>query len=319
MRVILNSDVLFTSRLIRGRLPGHIERFAKECGRLGTAIVLPRTVILEVERRQEELVEEERANLEAAYATLKRAGVEFEHVAADKLFVQPDVAALLTECGVRVEIEEPTLEDYTEAERRACLHLAPQSPTAESDEMRDLVIWMLAGRVARREGGAILVSRDEVHTHGRGDGEATEVGLQRARDFDDALEILGAAGAPGILARRLLVPLWEDLRKAGLPLSPDPSIRMVSGASFVQGEAGIRFARLEIKARTDKGGELKAMLEIHRDGEVVRRVIASNVSIDGNRWGRKEVVAEPNRQIDLGEEPAEERLRALRDLLGEGQ
>lgn len=192
-------------------------------------------------------------------------------------------------------------------------------PTAESDEMRDLVIWAFSVRLATDDGGAILVSRDEVHTHERGDDEATDVGLHRARNFDDALEILGTAGAPGELVRQLLEPLWEDLRKAGLPLSEEPSIQLVSGVSFVQGEAGIRLARFEFRARTREGGDLRAKLEIHRDGGVVRRIVASNVRIDGMRWERKEVAVEPNRRIDLGELPAEERLRALRDVLGESR
>src|SRR5262249_23967784 len=147
------------------------------------------------------------------------------------------------------------------------------------------------------------------------DDEAGTVGLQRARDFDEALEMIGATSVPGDLVRRLLEPLWDALRKAGLPLSAEPSVQLVSGASFVQGETGIRSARFDFKAKTDKGGDLRASLEIHRDGEVVRRIVASNVRVNGNRWGPKEVLAEPNQRVELGEPPMKDRLRALRDAL----
>ena len=70
--------------------------------------------------------------------------------------------------------------------------------------MRDLVIWMVALRVARRDGGAILVSRDEVHTEERGDEEARSAGLLRARSWDEALEQLGRESPAGALARQLL-------------------------------------------------------------------------------------------------------------------
>jgi hypothetical protein len=71
--------------------------------------------------------------------------------------------------GVQLEVENPKLEDYRNAERRACLHLSPQPPETKSDEMRDLVIWEVALRVAKRDGKAILVSRDHVHSDERGD------------------------------------------------------------------------------------------------------------------------------------------------------
>jgi hypothetical protein len=56
--------------------------------------------------------------------------------------------------GVQLEVENPKLEDYRNAERRACLHLSPQPPETKSDEMRDLVIW----EVARNEMGRPFLS-----------------------------------------------------------------------------------------------------------------------------------------------------------------
>lgn len=317
MRVLLNSDILHTQELIHQCLPKHLEQFARECARAGATVVFPRTVLLEVERRQLGLLDTACAQLGEAYKTLRHAGVEFTEVQASDVYAMPDLPLLFGKCGVTVEIEDPTIEDYTEAQRRACLHLAPQSPTADSDEMRDLVIWALSIRIARRDGGAILVSRDEVHTHGRGDEEAASVDLQRARHVDDALELLGIEGASGALARMLLVPLWNNLRAASLPLSDAPNVRMISNASFVQGDAGVGLARFEFSSRTADGRHLKASAEIHRSGELVTRAVITRIRVDGQKWGKKEIEVRPDLHVPLPGTSAQERLEALREAMGE--
>jgi hypothetical protein len=81
------------------------------------------------------------AEVEHAYEVLRRAGVPFEEREAAKLFIVPDIAELFRASGAKVEIEDPTLDDFNDAHRRACLHLSPQPEETKSDEMRDLVIW----------------------------------------------------------------------------------------------------------------------------------------------------------------------------------
>ena len=57
--------------------------------------------------------------------------------------------------------------------------------------MRDLIIWTIALRLAKTGGGAILISRDEVHAHQRGSVEADAAKLHRAKTCDEALDLLG--------------------------------------------------------------------------------------------------------------------------------
>jgi hypothetical protein len=189
VRIILNSDVIHTDRRWADGLPGHIEWFCRAAAAAGATIVLPRTALLEDERHQTTLDNARLQEAEEAIAILKGMNVPLPEI---EIPTVPAVGAAdaFRAIGVVVEVEEPILEDYREAEKRAALHLAPHPPEGTSDEMRDLVIWQVALRIAKRDGGAFMVSRDEVHAHERGAAEAAVARLYRASNFQDAVELL---------------------------------------------------------------------------------------------------------------------------------
>ena len=58
MRIILNSDVLHSTRLLTTGLPKHIEEFCRKAAEFGAILALPRTVILESQRQQQKLCDE---------------------------------------------------------------------------------------------------------------------------------------------------------------------------------------------------------------------------------------------------------------------
>lgn len=262
MHVLLNSDVLWASDLWRGRLPRRMQLLVDACRKQGNVILVPETAQLEFDRSQSELVDQRRAELDAAYATLAKFGITYDHQAADTVISPPDLLGLIAATGVTAEVVSPVLEDFQEAHRRACLHLPPQPPDAKSDEMRDLVIWMIAIRVAQHNGGALLISRDEVHTHHRGDSEADQAQLVRVRSFEEALEYFEVETPAGQLFRRLMVPVWPELERAGLPLSDVPTVLSVSNSLFVQGDDGLASASCTVKVRTTDGKILSANVEI---------------------------------------------------------
>src|SRR2546421_10451680 len=117
--------------------------------------------------------------------------------------------------------------------RRACLHLAPHPPDTESDEMRDFVIWAIALRLARVD-TSILLSRDKLHTHVRGEEEARAAGLLRAKDVDEGLELLGVESPTAKLVRSILEPIWSDIRDERLPLPEMFQLRRVEEAAFIR-------------------------------------------------------------------------------------
>ncbi len=114
MHILINSDILFTSKLVSGHLPSHLDAFARECDKANAVVVLTRTVLLEVERRQQQLVDESVAKVENAYAILRNAGVPFEERSPAEMFSLPDFAELFRQTGVRIEIEEASLSSRTQ-------------------------------------------------------------------------------------------------------------------------------------------------------------------------------------------------------------
>jgi hypothetical protein len=217
MRVVLNSDVLFHQALVRERLSqGHVAFF--EACKVGQhEVVVPLTSKLEFDRYQAQRRRETISSIRQAYGKLRRYEVPFEERDADELVPQPDLVELIKALGAEVNVVEPTDEELREAHRRACLHEAPHPPDAKSDEMRDLVIWMVALRVARESGGAVLVSRDNVHVGPAGDEEARRVDLVRRRTMDDALAYFGVATPVGQALLDVLISSWQELKNCGLP------------------------------------------------------------------------------------------------------
>lgn len=316
MRIVLNSDILFTQRLITTTLPARLRKLAAECARLGAVIVLPRTALFEVDRQQQENLKKEITAVESAYNTLRNAGLGFEERESSELFVLPDIAELFRGTGVKVEVAEPLLEDFDDAHRRACFHLSPHPPDIKSDEMRDLVIWVTALRLAK-DGGAILLSRDTVHTHERGDEEASSFGLLRVENIDDALDLLAVESPTGRFVRLLLEPIWDDLRKAGLPLMAGFNLRKIQNGVFVQGEFGLERATFNLETAAENGGTLRAEVDITRTEDEIRSVSLSDVSIDGQAWETGALTIQLKKSVPLPLSDLDEPLGELRETIGE--
>jgi hypothetical protein len=189
MKIILNSDVVHTDRRWSEGPPPHLDWFCRAAAAAGAVIVLPRTTLFEDERHQTTLNNAQVRKAQEAIATLKGLKIPLPEIQIPEV-TGVGLADALRSAGASVEIEEPILDDYREAEKRAALHLTPHPPEGDSDEMRDLVIWQVALRIARAEGMALIVSRDPVHVHERGAGEAAAARLYRANNVEEAVEVL---------------------------------------------------------------------------------------------------------------------------------
>jgi hypothetical protein len=281
--VILNSDILFATELLTSLTPP-VRRLADACREQGHVLIIPETTLLEFNLKQSELVGKAKGELDTAYATLTRFGVSYEQRPSEEVIALPDLINLLTTTGATVRLEEPTIEDFQEAHRRACLHLAPHPQgNTKSDEMRDLVIWMTAIRLARENNGALLLSYDKVHVHDRGDAEANEAGLIRANAFDDALELLDVHTPAGQLFRRLMDPAWPLLADEGLPLATDPIVRSVARPVFEQGDRGLASATCILKVATTNGKTLQARAEI-KILEDHQQVTLRNIMVESGHY-----------------------------------
>ncbi len=315
MHVVFNSDILFQPRLVTTALGVRVTALLEACRERGHVVVIPETTLLEFQRSQRQLVAVARRDLESAYATIASHGVAFVRQEPENLIVVPDLLELLRQVGGEIELVEPTLEDLRDAHRRACLHEDPHPPDTKSDEMRDLVIWATSLRLSTERGSAILVSRDVVHIHARGDSEALLANLTRAESIEDALECLDVQTPAGRLIEDLLRPAWQVLREAGLPVAAEPTLRAVAQTAFVEGIAGLASADCRVKVPTESGALLTAQVEILISPDRIEHVRFRNVAVGDESLSDLEVEVEGPPQSD-GEEYGE-RLRALNELLGD--
>lgn len=314
MRVILNSDVLYGDFSSNG-LPAALIRLGEACAEQGHVLVVPRTALLEVERRQREIVKSQRKAVASARQTLIDQGIPVPEFDSTAVVADVDVRSLLDGLDAAVEVEAPTLQDFEDAHTRACLHEPPHPPDTKSDEMRDLVIWAVSLRLSARDGHALLVSRDTVHTHGRGDSEAAGVHLARVESLDAALGYLDVKTPAGEQLEAMISPSWSVMREAGLPLGDAPMLLSVQNVEFVQGPAGPSVASGSIKVRGQDGQVMTADVEVDVTSEANARLALSNIRLGGKALD--DINVQPEYEtVTISDDS--ERLSALRALLEEG-
>lgn len=311
MRIIFNSDVLHGDYSRHG-LPESFRRFAAACADLGHVLVVPSTTLLEVQRIQQRMVSDRRAQVKSALRTLTEVGVELPEVDLDKVVEDVDINILLSDLAADVEIVNPTLEDFEDAHRRACLHESPQQPDSKSDEMRDLIIWAVALKVAAADGGALLVSRDVVHSHNRGDSEASDANLARVSSMEQALDYLDVRTVAGEQLEAMLAAFWSPLAAEGVPVGRAPMLLSAKGVQFIQGPGRPVSAEGSIRVHGEGGGVVSGKLVIDNSGNGFARLTFSDIEFNDESLADVEVRAEVEELSDGGES---ERLAALREMM----
>jgi hypothetical protein len=324
MLIILNSDVLYTNVFVHKRVHQNWRRFAEGCRSVNAELIFPRTALYEIELRQQELYDFEIKSIGNASALLQKYGIQFNAPIPEKLITAPNIVQLFKDTGATVRVEIATLEDFQDAERRAAMHLPPAAPrtpptdkqaTDDSDEMRDLVIWAVACRLAVTHGGALLLSRDKVHTGRLGRAEADEKGLQIAIEFDEALGMLGAETEAGKIASAFLSEAWNELRKKGLPLREQFGVKTIIKPIFVQGENGLASARFSFTCAIDRDKRFSAMAEVSDIQENHFHLKISDAHVDKNLFANGNFEIQVSRHGAPEANDLEERLGDLRKIL----
>jgi hypothetical protein len=314
MRIILNSDVLHMTGLLANGLARHISEFCREAANSGAVLVLPKTVILENERHQLRLNKEEVAKLNAAASTLARYGLAVPHFVAEDMIPNVDIQNALQATGIMVEIEAASFDDYQDAERRASLHLSPQSPDTKSDEMRDLVIWAIALRIARQDGRAMLVSRDEIHSDERGSEEAAQAQLLRAKTLDDALDQLGQVSPAAAMARSVLGTIWKELKATGMPLPEEVPSRRFPRLQFAADDEGHANTRLSFEIATPEG-KLTGDAHIFQATPSTIEANFTRLNLEGQQWKLGSLSLDVDHQLPMITTPAAGRMVDLRNII----
>lgn len=324
MIVILNSDVLYTNAFVHQRLHQNWRRFADGCRSVNAELVFPRTALYEIELRQQELYDLEIRAIKTSSAQLQRYGIKFDAPLPEKLIKVADVVQLFRDTGVTVRIEDATLEDFQDAELRAAKHLPPAPPRTpptdkkaadDSDEMRDLVIWAIACRLAVTYDGALLLSRDKVHTGKFGRAEAEEKGLLIAIEFDEALGILGAETEAGRIASAFLREAWNELRNSRLPMPEQFGVKTITMPIFVQGEYGLASASFSFTCVSDSGRRFSASAEVSDIQEDHFRLKISDARVERSLLENGNIDIQVPRHAAPEKNDLAERLSELRDIL----
>ncbi len=312
MKVLLNSDVAYSQGL-RSDLTKQLAALAEACKERGFEIVLPLTTVLEFERQQLAVAIQERTVLMDAAGTLDRLGIAHDAVNAEKVIQPRSLDALFREAGVKVEVIPPTLEDFNDAHRRACLHLSPQ-PVGDKgeDEMRDLVIWSIALRVAKTHGGALLVSRDKIHTGDLGREEADALKLSVVPSVDEALRFFKIETPDAKLFIQMLGPVWSQLPGLGLAVPAKMSVLDVRHARFVKGAGGLASALANVHVGLESGAESTVGILVQEQAEGAHTVQLFDLADAGFRQASVAIAAD----VQPNEDPAyQEKLARLRKVL----
>lgn len=317
MKIIVNSDVLATTYLIRERLPRHLSDAFAAAAKAGATIVIPTATMLEFQHRQEQLAEKERAALLDAATKLDQYKVSRDSFDASELTKTRDLEELVKRAGIGVEIVQPDIADYQGAEKRAARHESPLPEKVnedDSDEMRDLVIWEVALRIAKAEGKAVLLSRDHVHSGTRGESEAQASNLMRAKDVDELLGVLGLESPSGEYARKLLASAWSAIREEGtLKLGDKFEMVGVSDASFEADSAGYLSGSFKFMVKVDNS-TIAARTTIRQLGDSIHASLA-DIRVNGKARGKQVIEVRSDGHLPRITSPADEGLKELRNLL----
>lgn len=312
---------MYADYLVTDSLPTHLRAFLEACAHNGVPIAIPETTLFEFQHAQEKLARDERSKIEGAYAMFERRGIPFHKVDPETVAQVPELMSLVGRTGVECSIARPQLTDYRQAHFRACSHESPVPPDSESDEMRDLVIWFLALRLAKEHNGAILLSRDKVHTHQRGDQEAGAANLTRFKSVDQALEFIGSRSPVGTEVRDILACVWGALAEQGFPNIDLPDRFAILSSRFVQGESGPDLVEASVRLISDRYGRVEFSIHAAFRHGALSRVMVSNVTVSKCSVNLPPISVNCPDEFKRGVETDERddvrsRLAALRAVLG---
>lgn len=283
MKIIFNSDLLYVGSFIRDGLPRHLNDFLVECKKNGHEVIIPETTLLEFDRKQAEFLQKEILELEAAKKKLLLYGLVVDEFDSAKIATKPDLIALIKSI-IPCAVELPTENDYSIAHRKACLREPPHPPDTKSDEMRDLVIWEISLRISRKNGGALLLSRDEVHKHHRGDIEASESHLIRSDDFQRAYESLSIQTDSAKKVQDLLDRVWRKLVSSELPLVEGGHVIAITSVIFEDGLDGTSRVECFIKLQTGDGKTFESSLSMKYWQEIPYFLTFHHAKVDGSKF-----------------------------------
>lgn len=256
MKVIFNSDLLYATQLIQNELPKKLIEFLNECKKYNHHILIPQTTLFEFNNKQKGFLEKEIIEIQNAINKLSRYDNTNTYQEPSSLVKAPDLLKLIQALGIECTLEYPSMNDYENAHRKACLREKPHPPEIKSDEMRDLVIWEISLRIAKNNNGAILMSRDVVHTHHRGDEEAKEHHLIRCNSFERGYESLSIETFSAKKIKNLINNILDRIIQSELPIVSGGHVISIKNPIFIDTNEGSSVVTYEVQFETGDGRQM---------------------------------------------------------------
>lgn len=283
MKIIFDTNQLYADNVIKNKLPNRVSGFLEICKKNGHEIIIPHTTLLEFDRKQNEIVSKERKEIELAAKKLTEYKISVGSFSVDKLIKPPSLISLIKNCGLNCKVEMPTKRDFVNAHRKACLREDPHSSDtkSKSDEMRDLVIWEISLRLARENDGAILISKDTLLIHHRGDMEAAKFGLIRCEDFERAKEALNLETVSGRIIGKIVKKVWDQIISSNkLPLAAGAHLVCLKEPRFKNAKDSVISVNAGITVKTGYGKSLRACLRMDYVNDTPFLVEFSQIQLD---------------------------------------
>jgi hypothetical protein len=289
MKIIFNSDLLYADSLIT-ELHNKLTTFLNKCKDNNHEIIIPLTSKLEFDKKQSKFVDEEKSKFKNALSMFSKYQIPISNFNIDNLIKNPDLIQLVKDIGLSCDIENPTMTDYENAHRRACLRENPHPPEIKSDEMRDLIIWEIATRIARENDHTILMSRDEVHTHHRGDLEASTVNLIRCNSFERAYEALDIETYSSKIIKSLLKKAWNEIVSSNFPIQDGAQVISIKKPIFKDTYENTSIVSCNAKFDSGDGQEITTRVKIEYVEEQPFIIEFKDIMIDSKAFNEDVVI-----------------------------
>jgi len=151
------------------KIPPKLEEQIQSALNRGDLVFVPRTVQMELNAWVNELAKKELEAINQAKNLLLEKGYTVEN---KEVLREPEIDTLEIIKGrfPDVYVLEPTIENYTEAERRTSLRLPPLPKNPQGEEFRDRLIWCQVLSLGT-ELPSVIVSEDRIFENGVGSQE----------------------------------------------------------------------------------------------------------------------------------------------------
>lgn len=277
-----------------GQLPKKLHEQIAAAFARGDLVVLSNTVRLEANAWLKQQSEIAHRKLVQATDLLQQAG----HKVVPATIEAPaelDILTVFKAAFPDIALLEPTVDDFTEAERRTSFRLPPLPKNPEGEEFRDRIIWCQILNHSKIGGGPILiVSGDRLFRNGADSEEGQAAGIENVEDETDLDQWLDRRPEHIQFIIDQILMFSPELKTQGIEIQAD-NLVAVEELRNVFNPSGMLVQRFML--RTTDVSEISAPVPITLVS-LGNIPLAISLEIDGKQINiQRDISAEENEQL----------------------